>query len=236
MDKNKKMNQEQKQRMEYQHTPSNEYQHTPSNEYQNNHRGYQNAPPNYQNTPPKYQTPPGAYQYQNPHNGSPGNHPSDMTNDQPSPRGVQTEYFTQQKPTNQINDIIKNDRFVDPSNVDIKETPYPIINSVNNVDIHKTDPIDLINMKNTPDKKELTYDEIEQQRNQQDQDIKNNLNNEETVLHATNYNNKKDNRPFNKQVNNIDMIKNEMKQENELYESQLDGGSLNNDSLSFSFI
>lgn len=141
------------------------------------------------------------------------------------------------KPNNpNINNVIKNDRLT--NNFEVKETQYPNINYVNNMDINKTNPIDLISMNNSPDKKDLTYDDIEQLRNQQDKDIQNNLNNTDTpdIRTNINYNNKKDNRPFNKQINNIDTIKNEIKQEQELYESQLDSSNLTNDSLSFSFI
>ena len=112
------------------------------------------------------------------------------------------------------------------------------MNYVNTMDVNNTNPIDVISMKDVPEKKELTYDDIENLRNKQDQDITNNLNNNDNVdiRKNTNYNNKKDNRRFNKQINNINNIKNEIKQENELYESQLDAGTLNNDSLSFSFL
>jgi hypothetical protein len=133
-------------------------------------------------------------------------------------------------------DVIKNDRLFDSVNnmpkYKMQESPLPNINYNNSINVRETDPIQLTRPVESDQPREMSYDELEKLRNQQDQDIKNGLDNPSSVdiRKTTEYNNKKDH----KNDINIQNIRDEVAGERQMQE--LETGNLADDSLSFSFL
>jgi hypothetical protein len=147
-----------------------------------------------------------------------------------------TENFTSDNRFNQLRNSeglmnpIKNDRLNDCK---LQETQLPNINYTNNVDINKTDPIELMKLNNNSEHKEMSFDQMEKLRTQLDQEIKNGFDKEpiKDIRNSTEYNNKKDNKNI-----NINSIQKEIESEQKLHNSDLTSGNLSDDSLSFSFL